>query len=156
MASPLHPRPFAMSPDPALTISFIKKDIFEPNFKSRDSACLPNPNWFHRRPESWRLCLRFYFYIPQVHSVNLPTSDALWTLTISARSKFPAIIATWKWEQRNVQGVERNNMKKHFRPNFFTKYSTLSTLCWRRLCKNLYSATLTNLHYVQANYIWCA
>lgn len=32
--------------------------------------------------------------------LNLPTSDALWTLMISARSKFPAIIATYRKETK--------------------------------------------------------
>lgn len=44
--------------------------------------------------------------------VNLPTSDTLWTLMISARSKFPAIIATWEWAERKV---ERRGRRKHVR-----------------------------------------
>lgn len=33
------------SSDPALTISFVKKESSKPNLKSRESVCLPNLNW---------------------------------------------------------------------------------------------------------------
>lgn len=31
--------------DPALNISFIKKDSFKPDLKSREAVCQPSPNW---------------------------------------------------------------------------------------------------------------
>ena len=33
------------SPEPSLTISFIKKESFRPNRKGREGDCLLNPHW---------------------------------------------------------------------------------------------------------------
>lgn len=33
------------SPDPALSVGFIKQTGFEPNLKGREGVCLPNPKW---------------------------------------------------------------------------------------------------------------
>ena len=35
----------SVSPEPSLTISFIRKESFRPNIEGREGACLLNPNW---------------------------------------------------------------------------------------------------------------